>query len=56
MSDKNRTQLLEELANLEKRRLVLKQDKKTSARDYADQIKDVDDQIEQVLEDLKQAE
>lgn len=53
MADKTRNELLEELAQLEKRLREIRAERKISMQDYKDQIHDVEDQIDQVLAELK---
>lgn len=52
---KTRSELHSELENLENRRRQILADKKTANADYKDQLHDVDDQISQVLSELKDA-
>ena len=49
----SRIETLEKLKNLEIQRAQIKKDKKIASKDYGDQIKDVEKDIEEVLEELK---
>ena len=53
---KTKSELQEELVNLEKRLREVKKSRKAALQGFKDQIGDVEDSIEQVLQDLTETE